>query len=275
MTEKEADAKSIEKLLHELDVRIRARYPLISINTYEEDRVRDALIDLVFKDRHKEKPLYFWSRPVGLQKIADPQEGLLQNPSLVADTEDPESVLGFIGEQKTGIFLLCDYAPYISPYGQEDPMLVRRLREIAWKLKSTKATILFVGPNFPDLKTLEKEVTQIDLELPKESEIEDSIELQLENLKSSGLDIDLNKETQTALLQALLGLTAGEISNVIAKAVISCKGLNHDSINVILEEKKNVIRGSGSLTYVHPEPVSNLGGYKSLRAILERGCLHL
>ena len=63
MTEKEADARSIEKLLHELDVRIRARYPLISINTYEEDRVRDALIDLVFKDRHKEKPLYFWSRP--------------------------------------------------------------------------------------------------------------------------------------------------------------------------------------------------------------------
>jgi hypothetical protein len=270
MTEKETDAKSIEKLLHELDVRIRARYPLISINTYEEDRVRDALIDLVFKDRHKEKPLYFWSRPIGLQKIADPQEGLLQNPTLVADTEDPESVLGFIGEQKTGIFLLCDYAPYISPYGQEDPMLVRRLREIAWKLKSTKATILFVGPNFPDLKTLEKEVTQIDLELPKESEIEDSIELQLENLKSSGLDIDLTKETQTALLQALLGLTAGEISNVIAKAVISCKGLNHESINVILEEKKNVIRGSGSLTYVHPEPVSNLGGYKSLRAILER-----
>ena len=106
MTEKEPDAKSIEKLLHELDVRIRARYPLISINTYEEDRVRDALIDLVFKDRHKEKPLYFWSRPIGLQKIADPQEGLLQNPSLVADTEDPESVLGFIGEQKTGIFLL-------------------------------------------------------------------------------------------------------------------------------------------------------------------------
>ncbi len=270
MTEKETDAKSIEKFLYELDVRIRARYPLISINTYEEDRVRDALIDLVFKDRHKEKPLYFWSRPLGLQKIADPQEGLLQNPALVADTEDPESVLGFIGEQKTGIFLLCDYAPYISPYGQEDPLLVRRLREIAWKLKSTKATILFVGPNFPDLKTLEKEVTQIDLELPQEEEIEDSIELQLENLKSSGLEINLTKDTQGALLQALLGLTAGEISNVIAKAVISCNGLNADSINVILEEKKNVIRGSGSLTYVHPEPASNLGGYKSLRAILER-----
>ena len=270
MSEKENDADSLGKFLHELDIRIRARYPLIAINTYEEDRVREALIDLVFQDRHKEKPLYFWSRPTGLQKASDPKEGILQNPASVGDTDDPESVLGYIGEQKTGIFLLCDYAPFISPYGQEDPLLVRRLREIAWKLKSTKATVLFVGPNFPDLKTLEKEITQIELELPKEAEIEESIELQLENLRSSGLSIDLEKETQIALLQSLLGLTAGEISNVIAKAVISCNGLNQDSISVILEEKKNVIRGSGSLTYVHPEPASNLGGYRSLRAILER-----
>ncbi|MGH9946943.1 MAG: AAA family ATPase [Pyrinomonadaceae bacterium] len=270
MSENETDAQSIRAFLHELDVRIRARYPLIAINTYEEDRVRESLIDLVFQDRHKEKPLYFWSRPTGLQKVVDPKDGLQQTPVAIGDTDDPESVLGFIGEQRTGIFLLCDYAPYISPYGQEDPLLVRRLREISWKLKSTKATVLFVGPNFPDLKTLEKEVTQIELDLPKESEIEESIELQLENLRSSGLEIDLSKETQDALLQALLGLTAGEISNVIAKAVISCNGLNQDSISVILEEKKNVIRGSGSLTYVHPEPASNLGGYKSLRAILER-----
>lgn len=270
MNDKQTDADSIRHFLHDLDIRVRARYPLIAINTYEEDRVREALIDLVFQDRHKEKPLYFWSRPTGLQKIVDPKEGLQQSPVAVGDTEDPESVLGYISEQKTGIFLLCDYAPYISPYGQEDPLLVRQLREIAWKLKSTKATVLFVGPNFPDLKTLEKEVTQIELDLPKESEIDESIELQLENLRSGGLAIDLSKETQDALLQSLLGLTAGEISNVIAKAVISCNGLNQESIKVILEEKKNVIRGSGSLTYVHPEPASNLGGYKSLRAILER-----
>lgn len=270
MPENKLTEKSIEKFLTELDVRIRARYPLISINTYEEDRVRECLKDLVFKEKHKEKPLYFWSRPAGLQKIVDPQEGVLPHPQAIADTEDAEEILKYIGEQKTGIFLLCDYAPFITPYGQEDPALVRRLREIAWKLKATKTTILFVGPQFPELKTLEKEITQIELELPQETEIEESVELQLERLRENGLDISLTNETQTALLQALLGLTAGEISNVIAKAVISCKGLNADSIKVILEEKKNVIRGSGSLTYVHPEPANNLGGYRELRAILER-----
>ena len=263
-------ARSIEKFLTELDVRIRARYPLIAINTYEEDRVRECLKDLMCRERHKEKPLYFWSRTSGLQKIYEQKDGLLTNPQEVSDTEDPESVLSFISEQKTGIFLLCDYAPYITPYGQEDAALVRRLREIAWRLKSTKATILFVGPNFPDLKTLEKEVTQLELELPQEVEIEDSIELELEKFKENGLKVDLSNAAKTGLLQALLGLSAAEISNVIAKAVISSNGLNDDSIKIILEEKKNVIRGSGSLTYVHPEPANNLGGYKELRAILER-----
>lgn len=262
--------KSIEKFLTELDVRIRSRYPLIAINTYEEDRVREALKDLMCRDKHKEKPLFFWSRPSGLQKIYEKKDGILNIPQPVSDTEDPEGVLQFIADQNTGIFLLCDYAPFITPYGQEDAGLVRRLREIAWKLKATKSTILFVGPNFPDLKTLEKEVTQIELELPQEIEIAESVELQLENLKENGLNIDLSRETQVGLFQALLGLTAGEISNVIAKAVISSRGLNADSIKVILEEKKNVIRGSGSLTYVHPEPANNLGGYKHLRAILER-----
>ena len=271
MPENQQTVKSVEKFLTELDLRIRARYPLISITTYEEERVRECLKDLVFREKHKGKPLYFWSRTSGLQKIVDEKEGVLLQPLATDNTDDPESVLNFIASQEIGIFLLCDYAPYITPYGQEDPALVRRLREIAWKLKAVKSTILFVGPQFPDLKTLEKEITNIELELPQETEIEDSIELQLDRFKEDPrLSIDLTDDLRIGLQQALLGLTAGEISNVIAKAVISCKGLNKDSINVILEEKKNVIRGSGSLTYVHPEPANSLGGYKELRAILER-----
>lgn len=264
------NSSSIARFLVDLDVRIRARYPLIAVNTYEEDRVREALRELVHTERHKEKPLYFWSRPTGIAKVFDPQSGLLRQPQPVPDTDDPESALAFIADQKTGIFLLCDFAPYVTPYGQEDSVLVRRLREIAWRLKSTKATILFVGPSFPEIRTLEKEVTQIDLDLPQEAEIGESLGAELEKFRENGLDVNLSEEAKIGLEQALLGLTAGEISNVIAKAVISSRGLNDDSIRIILEEKKNVIRGSGSLTYVHPEPAANLGGYASLRKLLER-----
>jgi putative N-acetylmannosamine-6-phosphate epimerase len=58
MPENQSSDKSIERFITELDVLIRARYPLVAINTYEEDRVRDCLKDLVFKEKHKEKPLF-------------------------------------------------------------------------------------------------------------------------------------------------------------------------------------------------------------------------
>lgn len=112
--------------------------------------------------------------------------------------------------------------PFITSYAQKDAVLVRRLRKVPWRLKAIKTTILFVGTGFPDLKTLEKEIAQIELELPQETEIEESIEMQLDKLKGNGLHINLTIEIETALLQALLGLTAGEISNVIAEVVVSC-----------------------------------------------------
>jgi len=54
----QTDADSIGKFLHELDIRIRARYPLIAINTYEEDRGSRALNDLVFQDSDTRRSLY-------------------------------------------------------------------------------------------------------------------------------------------------------------------------------------------------------------------------
>ena len=49
MPENQQKTKSIENFLNELDLRIRARYPLINITTYEEERVRECLKDLVFR----------------------------------------------------------------------------------------------------------------------------------------------------------------------------------------------------------------------------------
>ena len=266
------------KLLAELDTLIRARYTLLAVNTYEEERLKECLLELMSFEKHREKPLHFWSRTNGIVKIIDEKaNGVpLKEVKPIPETQDPLSALEFIAGQQTGIFLLCDFAPYIAPYGQEDPVLVRLLREVAWKLKITKATVLFAGPNFPDVKTLEKEVSGIELDLPQESEITDALDIQIEKLSKQEtadkqkIKIDLSAETRANLIQALLGLTNDEISNVIGKAIISCGGFNEKSLAIILDEKKKVIRGSSALTYIHPEPANALGGYQSLRDILKK-----
>jgi ATPase family associated with various cellular activities (AAA) len=272
LIQKMKNQSSEAKLLEELDTLIRARYTLLAVNTYEEERLKEILLELVTLEKHREKPLYFWSRTNGIIKIIDEKaSGIpLKEVQTIPETEDPLSALEHIAGQQTGIFLLCDFAPYIAPYGQEDPILVRLLREVAWKLKTTKATILFAGPNFPDIKTLEKEVSAIELDLPQEEEILGALDIQLEKFEKSGIKTNVGEKTRGNLVQALLGLTNDEISNVIAKATISCNGLTENALSIILDEKKKVIRGSSALTYVHPEPANSLGGYQSLREILKK-----
>jgi len=74
-------------------------------------------------------------------------------------------------------------------------------------------------------------------------------------------------------VQALLGLTETDIENVLAKSIIAGAGLTAEALPVILDEKKSVIKGTGALSYTHPEPASNLGGYHNLRRILQEAAV--
>ena len=60
---------------------------------------------------------------------------------------------------------------------------------------------------------------------------------------------------------------------MLAKAIIAGAGLTEEALPVILDEKKSVIKGTGALSYTHPEPASNLGGYHNLRRILQEAAL--
>jgi len=121
------DTSGLDALVRELDILIRARYPLISVTTFEEGRFRGLMAAVAQLERHKAKPLYLWSRPQGLRQVAGPGLGPTDSGPPIANTEDPFSVLEHIAEAEKGLFVLCDYGPYLAPFGQEEPQLVRRL----------------------------------------------------------------------------------------------------------------------------------------------------
>lgn len=124
--------ESLQKLVTELDVLIRARYPLIAANTHEEGRFRRVMHAVANLKCHKEKDkgLYIWSRTTGQRQTVG-REVKGKEEVLIANTQDSISVLEYIGKQQKSLFALCDYSPYLAPYGQIEPQLVRRLRELA------------------------------------------------------------------------------------------------------------------------------------------------
>ncbi len=261
--------ESLEKIVIELDVLIRARYPLIAVNTPEEGRfhrIMQAVAQLKWH-REKEKGLFIWSRTAGLRQVLGAElKG--QKEMLIPDTQDAASAIDHIAQQKKGLFVLCDYSPYLAPYGQEDPQLVRRLRELAWEIKGRHLNVIFVERNFPDLPALEKEVKVVELPLPDEREVTAMLDTQTQRLKDGEVRVEVDERLREQLVQALLGLTESDIENVLAKAIIRGSGLTSDALPVILDEKKSVIKGTGALTYTHPEPTDHLGGYHNLRRIL-------
>ena len=193
--------------------------------------------------------------------------GLDERP--VPGLDDPISILEHIAEADRGLYLLCDYGPYLVPDGIPDPLLVRRLRELAWTIKAKPVTVVFVGATFPDIPELEKEIKAVELPLPDEREVSALLHLQLARLAElPDIQLALDDQTQIQLVQALLGLTETEIENALAKSAIARHGIDAEAIPLILEEKRSVIRQSGALTYTHPASVDDLGGYPHLRRLL-------
>ena len=267
-----SETPGLDRLARELDILIRARYPLIAVSTFEEIRFRRLMATVAQLERHKAKGLYLWSRSQGLRQIAGPALGPADRA--IPDTEDPFSVLDHIAQAERGLYVLADYGPYLAPFGQEEPQLVRRLRELAWSIKTRPVTVLLVGPSFPEIPALEKEVKRIELPLPDEREVAKLLEVELGRLADNpDVRLQVDERTREQLVQALLGLTESEIENALAKAAIAHRGIGPEAIPLILDEKRSVIRQSGALTYSHPEPASHLGGYANLRRLLQEAAV--
>src|SRR5579862_6277161 len=263
---------ALDALVRKIDVLIRARYPLVAVSTFEELRFRRLMLGVARLERHMAKGLFWWSRTAGLRQIAGQNVGVADRP--IPDTEDPLSVLEHVAQAERGLYVLADYGAYLTPFGQEEPQLTRRLRELAWAIKSRPVTVFFVGPTFPELPALEKEVKVVDLPLPEEREVAKLLELELGRLADNpDVRLEVDERTRAQLVQALLGLTEAEIENALAKAAITFRGIVPAAIPLILDEKRGVIRRSGALTYAHPEPIDHLGGYANLRRLLQEAAV--
>ena len=52
-------------------------------------------------------------------------------------------MIEYIEEAEQGLYvLLSDFAPYLLEYGASKPELVRRLRELAWAIRSRPVTVI-------------------------------------------------------------------------------------------------------------------------------------
>ena len=267
-----ARSQTEQGFLDLLDAVIRAHYPVIAINTDEEERAQDLIEAVSRRPEHRKKGLYTWSRTAGTVLIFEPT-GQSTRQQRKVESHDEQDILAFIQSKQAGLFLLFDYDPYLLPQPNQDfPPLVRLLKETAAKCKGNDCTILCVQSDFPEIRRLGHLVKTLDLPLPDEAGVTLLLDEHLEALGEhpSKPRIDVAGETKTQLVQSLLGLGMDEIENVLAYSAVRHRGIGPEAVSTVLDQKKEVIRRSKALTYSHPEPRSSFGGYAHIVGILER-----
>jgi len=248
------------RFLSELDTLIRARYPLIYLVTWEEQRV-DALIADIAKAHGKD--LVEWTATKGLKSIV----GTMKGPQ-GDETREPLAALHAITRMPNpSIVLLKDFHRHL-----EDPVTVRALREVGFALKSAFTTAIVVAPTLKIPDELEKDISVVDVPLPGKADLmqllKDIIRVVTKNKRAV---VELTREQADALVSAAHGLTLAEAENAFAKAIAQDARLDGNDVRLILDEKSQVVRKSGLLEYFGTDQtLAELGGLRHLKKWLSR-----
>lgn len=242
----------LNKTARTVETLIRARYPLIYIVSFEENRVCNAMKQIAAA---RNKQLYQWSVTEGL---------LLPDGSYLTEFKDPVRALEYIlNLDVNGLFILKDYHPYMN-----DPVVIRKLRDLNRSLKLSMKNVIFLSPILKILGELEKEISVVDYKLPDKEDLEQIVKSIAETVGEKQLEEIKDKDFLNKVVEAALGLTAEEAENVFAKSIVENGNFN---LKTILAEKEQIIRKSGVLEYYHAnENMKEVGGLEQLKEWLSK-----
>ncbi len=248
----------------ELEVLIRARYPILYVQTSEEMRVLPIVTEIAGR---RSKKVFEWAHSTGLIPAGT---NIQSQKSRSAATKDPIAALDQVLEQvEPAIFVFKDFHPFLV---KSNYAVIRKLKDVALHLKNRFKTIILISPVVEIPAELDKEVTLLNFPLPAKEDLSlllDRILLDLRELRQ--VQIDLDDHGRERLVQAALGLTLGEAENVFAKIIVKDARLSAEDVNEVFAEKQQIIRKSGLLEYyASQETFDNVGGLSILKDWLNK-----
>lgn len=242
----------------EIEVLIRARYPILYIQSWEEERVERAVSAVCQK---LGRQFHSWSVTQGARPA-------LVGDSIANQLKELRSELQILAQMREAgefkVLVLRDFHVYLK-----DPTVIRMIRDLALQIRVRKQTLILLAPMIQLPVELEKEVTVIEFPLPAATEINQQIDDVIASVAGNDkLDTELDPEEREFIVKAAQGLTLDEISSAFARSLVEAKSLAPDHI---IEEKKQIIRKSGILEYYPASnKMSDVGGLEILKDWLSK-----
>ena len=241
------------KFNDELALFLKARYPIIYINTIEEDRVEYVIRKNIKTNLNRS--IYSWDFVDGYTNNPNNEGFAKRNPLQALELVER------LNAETPALFLLKDFNRFLT-----DLSISRKLRNISRILKLQPKTIIIIGSDLTIPKELQDLITVVQFQLPLEEEISQEL-----NRLISSLNIKVDSQLFESLTRACQGLSLERIRRVLSKIIATYKTIDNDSIAVLLSEKKQIISQTEILEYSSVnEQIANLGGLENLKDWLKK-----
>jgi SpoVK/Ycf46/Vps4 family AAA+-type ATPase len=244
-----------QKLIESLDLKLRARYPLLYIVAVEEEPVEQILAQVAHQS-HPPRELLMWDIVNGWDDDGKDKNSLMGALMRISQTD----------ANKPCIFVIRDINFVLkNPETERNAPIIRAFKNLVKELKYRRQIIIITGHTAVVPTDLSEEMTVIDFPLPDTKEIDYLIKDLVVPEK-----LNLTELGKEQLLKAFLGLSRTRIRLVLASALASKQEVNESDIALVLEEKKQAIRQTGILEfYSSHESLKNVGGLDKLKQWLQ------
>ena len=249
---------STEKTLNEMASRFKGGESLLILETTEEDRWVKALQGWA---KQHEYNCVVWTATLGANLLPEN-----------ADTENrylsPMEILSAISSYpRSTIFILKDFHVFV-----EDPIIVRKIKDVLPLLFAQRRHLLFLGTMFPTIDELRKDVCRLSLPLPGFDELRNELKGVLKAIKEEDQSqLSLNSQNVNRMLTAVAGLTLTESSRAIRRSLMGKTEFSDDVITELVSEKKHMLQGNQLLEFHElKENVKDVGGLEGLKLWIDQ-----
>jgi SpoVK/Ycf46/Vps4 family AAA+-type ATPase len=262
--------------LERLKILLSSSTPIVVMETVEEMRavrlVRAACSSLSLAT-------FEWSIASGLVRCGSevgelvPETGfsgggLGQDPNLsgaqaLYNSKEPAQALSNLEAMSLeAAFVLKDFHRHM-----DDPVVVRRLRDVGQKFSANRRTVIITAPSITIPAELGSLVEFLELPLPDKQrlrQIIDEMTVRVGNTRT--LKRTLDPAGLDAMANNLRGLTEEEAERAASQAIVTRYGITAETVTDVLQAKKEQLRRSGMLEFIDAsENLGSVGGLDNLK----------
>ncbi|HMB90691.1 MAG TPA: AAA family ATPase [Rhodothermales bacterium] len=244
--------------IHDLATLLKARTPIILIESREEQRVIDLMAHVAGKLR---LPLYAWNVAEGMRRVGSGNEH--------TSNREPVEMLQHIWSLRMeGVYLLLDFHPYL-----DDPTHVRIIKEISQQAEKYHQTLIFVSHELKLPPELSHFAARFEVSLPDEKTITRIVAQVAErwSQEQPGQRVRADREAMQGLVKNLQGLSAMEAARLARLAIYDDGAITKADAPTIAKAKYDVLNQDGVLSFEHDTAhLSEVGGLTRFKAWLRQ-----